>query len=141
MHILLIMYIIYLYFSNIYIINIYMYIYIQYLQYLHMFIYFRNIGLCLPNPSSLRNWTMSVNAEPGFQRDVFSALKQFNDEDRDCNLVFDSMAIRKQVMWDKQCQKYIGYCNYGNELHLEGSDTVATQALVIMLVGINGKWK
>jgi len=84
---------------------------------------------------------MSVNAEPGFQRDVFSALKQLNDEDRDCNLVFDSMAIRKQVMWDKQCQKYIGYCNYGNELHLEGSDTVATEALVFMLVGINGKWK
>ncbi|GAB1860441.1 THAP-type domain-containing protein [Camponotus japonicus] len=103
--------------------------------------YCRNIGLCLPNPSSLRNWTMSVNAEPGFQRDVFSALKQLNDEDRDCNLVFDSMAIRKQVMWDKQCQKYIGYCNYGNELHLEGSDTVATEALVFMLVGINGKWK
>ncbi|EFN61310.1 THAP domain-containing protein 9, partial [Camponotus floridanus] len=95
----------------------------------------------LPNPSSLRNWTMSVNAEPGFQRDVFSALKQFNDEDRDCNLVFDSMAIRKQVMWNKQCQKYIGYCNYDNELHLEGSNTVATEALVFMLVGINGKWK
>lgn len=103
-----------------------------------MSIYFRNIGLCLPNPSPLRNWTMSVNAEPGFQRDVFSALKQLNDEDRDCNLVFDSMVIRKQVMWNKQCQKYIGYCNYGNELYLEGSDI---EALVFMLVGINGKWK
>lgn len=84
---------------------------------------------------------MSINAEVGFQRDVFSTLKQLNDKDRDCNLVFDSMAIHKQVIWDKQCQRYIGYCNYGNELYLEGNDTVATEALVFMLVGINGKWK
>lgn len=31
-------------------------------------------------------------------------------------------------------------CIYGNELYLEGSDTIATEALVFIL-GINGKWK
>ena len=97
--------------------------------------------LHLPHPSSLRNWMSSINGEPGFQKEVFCALSKLNVEDRDCALIFDSMAIRKQVLWNSSKQKYVGYCDYGCDFSLEASDTVATEALVFMLVGLNHKWK
>lgn len=37
--------------------------------------------------------------------------------------------------------KFIGFCDLGNELDLEGTETLATEALVFMLVSLNGKWK
>lgn len=80
----------------------------------------------MPYPSSMKNWTSLVNAQ-GFQTDIFSALSKLSLEDRDCSLIFDSMAIRKQVIWNTESQKYIGNCDYGEELYLEGSDTVATE--------------
>ena len=95
----------------------------------------------MPHPSSLRNWMSSNNGEPGFQKEVFCALSKLNVEDRDCALIFDSMAIRKQVLWNSSKQKYVGYCDYGCDFSLEASDTVATEALVFMLVGLNHKWK
>lgn len=51
------------------------------------------------------------------------------------------MAIKKQILWDKKVDKFIGLSDYGNELDLEGNDTPATEVLVFMLVSLNGKWK
>lgn len=50
------------------------------------------------------------------------------------------MAIKKQILWDKKVNKFVGFSDYGNELDLEG-DTSATEVLVFMLVSLNGKWK
>jgi len=51
------------------------------------------------------------------------------------------MCIKKQVIWDKQAHKFIGYCDYGGNLTVESSETAATEALVFMLVSLNDKWK
>jgi len=51
------------------------------------------------------------------------------------------MSIKKQVIWDKQAHKFTGYCDYGDNLTVESSETAATEALVFMLVSLNGKWK
>ncbi|KAL4136305.1 hypothetical protein QTP88_007853 [Uroleucon formosanum] len=95
----------------------------------------------LPNISAIRNWTSSVNAEPGFLTEVFDALKTLSPADKHCNLILDAMAIRKQIVWDKKNSKYVGFSDYGNELDLEGTNTPATEVLVFMLVSLNGKWK
>ena len=95
----------------------------------------------MPHKSALTNWTSSINAEPGFSKEVFAKLEKLDLADRDCNLVLDAMAIRKQIIWDAKVQKFIGYCNFGDNLMLDSDETPATEALVFMLVSLNGKWK
>jgi len=36
--------------------------------------------------------------------------------------------------------KFIGYCDFGG-IHAESQETPVTEALVFMLVCLNGKWK
>lgn len=57
-----------------------------------------------------------MNGDPGFQQDVLKSLTTLNLEDTDCSLVFDSMTIRKQIIWDSNSHEYLGYCNYGQEI-------------------------
>lgn len=51
------------------------------------------------------------------------------------------MSIKKQIVWDERLGKFIGNTDYGNSIEAEGSDSPATEALVFMLVSINGRWK
>lgn len=66
-----------------------------------MFNFSRTI-LNLPHISAIRNWTSSINGEPGFLQEVLMCLKKLPIVDKDCNLVLDAMAIRKQIVWDKK---------------------------------------
>lgn len=95
----------------------------------------------LPCPSSLTNWLSCVNAEPGFFKEVFDAMRTFREADTDCALIVDGMSIRKQLNWDTKTQKYVGVCDYGEEINLEAKDTEATEALVMMVVGLRNRWK
>lgn len=72
------------------------------------------------------------------EHNIINALNALNDEDKDCNLVFDSMAIRQQLLWSEQQQRYIGFCDYGNNVNIENSDMESTEALVFMLVSLKG---
>ncbi|EZA53521.1 THAP domain-containing protein, partial [Ooceraea biroi] len=60
---------------------------------------------------------------------------------RHCNLVFDSMAIRKQVLWNATSEQYVGLCDYGNGTSIEAANSEATEVLVFMLVSLRGTWK
>lgn len=95
----------------------------------------------LPSSKSISNWTSSINGEPGFFKEVFDAIKTLNSDDKDCCLMLDAMSIRKQILWDERLGKMIGNTDYGNSMEVEGTDMVATEALVFMLVSINGRWK
>ncbi|KAL4088784.1 hypothetical protein QTP88_023868 [Uroleucon formosanum] len=53
----------------------------------------------------------------------------------------DAMCIKKQIVWDQKIHKFVGYCDFGGELQIEGPETAATEALVFMLVSLTGKWK
>jgi len=95
----------------------------------------------LPHVSAIRNWTSSINGNPGFLSEVLLYLKNLPTVDKDCNLVFDAMAIKKQIVWDKKLDKFVIFSDYANELDLEGNNTPATEVLVFMLVSLNWKWK
>lgn len=85
---------------------------------------------------------MTTNAEPGFHKEILDALKNITrEEDRDCSLTFDSMAIRQQLLWDEHQQKFVGFCDYGNQTIIERKDTEAKEALVFLLVCLKGRWK
>jgi hypothetical protein len=63
--------------------------------------------LSLPHSSTIRKWLSSVNCEAGFLSEVFEFLKTQSHYDylKDVALIFDSMAIRNQIVYDKQSDK------------------------------------
>lgn len=104
--------------------------------------YVRSI-LPLPNPSLIRKWSSSVNCEPGFLDEAFESLKadvKEKPERKDCSLIIDAMSIRKQTLLELNKERYSGFVNYG-PIPANNPDTVATEALVFLLVGSRSNWK
>jgi DNA transposase THAP9 len=100
-------------------------------------------SLHLPHPSTVRSWSASVQCQPGFLANVFQQLKQDVQQDIemvDCALMFDSMSIRKQTVWDLSLNKYVGFVDCGIA-SLEPVEELASEVLVILLVGLKKKWK
>ena len=94
--------------------------------------------LHLPHADTLRRWASSYDVQPGFLGDVLTALKAQVAADKsmeDVCLMFDSMAIRKQVLYDQKTQKFVGYVNHGRHNISSQSDREATESLVLMIVG------
>jgi hypothetical protein len=60
-------------------------------------------------------------------------------EKKDCCLVLDTMAIRKQVLWEPSNNKYSGFVDYGYSL--EAPQVIASEAVVFLLVGLRSHWK
>lgn len=54
---------------------------------MYLLLFFLSSILSLPHPSSITHWTSSVNADPGFFKEVFEHLKNIPLCDRDCNMV------------------------------------------------------
>ena len=68
----------------------------------------------LPNPSCLHKLSSSVNCEPGFFDEAFNALESEVSRDaikKDCCMIIDAMAIRKQTIYESKndCYAHIGY--------------------------------
>lgn len=102
--------------------------------------YVRSI-MPLPHPSLIRKWASNVNCEPGFLSESFRILEELvksNEETKDCCLVLDAMAIRKQVLWESANNKYSGFVDYGP---LQAPKITASEALVFLLVGLRSHWK
>lgn len=53
-----------------------------------------------------------MNTEPGFFHEVFDYMKTILPEDCDCNLIFDTMSIRKQIIFDNSTDKFLVYCDF-----------------------------
>ncbi len=93
----------------------------------------------LPAPSLIKRWARSVDCEPGFITEALDILKseiQDQPEKKDCCLVFDAMAIRKQTLWDPKQDEFVGFVNYG-PAQIEAPETMASEALV----GLRSHWK
>lgn len=112
--------------------------------------------LCLPNPDSLRNWISNVDVDPGFLTNVLSAISKYQSHERQCNLIFVAMSIRKSIVWDQvngvmvgftdlgkydQDSNQTAFVDYDNNACIEGSEVPATEVLVFMLVSLCGKFK
>ena len=60
---------------------------------------------------------------------------------RDCSLLFDAMSIKSNVFYNKSTGSYEGFISYGTDIIAFNEDTVATEALLFMLVGMRSNWK
>ena len=50
------------------------------------------------------------------------------------------MSTRTQTLWDPKQDKYVGFVDYG-DTPTEKADTLATEAVVFLLVGARTHWK
>ncbi|KAJ8930577.1 hypothetical protein NQ314_016603 [Rhamnusium bicolor] len=90
------------------------------------------------------SWYRSIDGSPGFTEEAQTLLKAKVSEYESLgqkvlyNLVMDEIAIMRRVEWTGQ--KFSGFVNIGTTI--EG-DTLpeAREALVFMLVDVNGHWK
>ena len=57
-----------------------------------------------------------------------------------CMLMLDAMSLKKEVVYDPKTNKYAGFIDCGNFL-ASSEDSLATEALVFMAVGLTGSWK
>lgn len=98
--------------------------------------------LTLPDVSTIRRWSSSIGCEPGFLEDALDHLKSRMSENRmmrDICIIFDSMAIKKELVFDSKTGKYSGCVDFGTSS--DSSDHLATEALVVMAVGLRTHWK
>lgn len=101
---------------------------------------------CLPHPNSISKWYRNVNCSFGISDACIEAVKRkvnsqkiINEKaDVLCNLVFDEMKIKKKV--EVINGKEYGYVDIGKGVE-DDNMPAAENALVVMLVCINGSWK
>lgn len=108
----------------------------------------------LPHPSTMRLWLNNSNIDiaPGVLCCALDVVQnraqkmQVTGKKLICNLVFDEMAIRKNIQWCQRTRSFAGYCTFGAHL-LDSGDVnidetpdefpVANQSIVFMLSGVN----
>lgn len=98
----------------------------------------------LPHPRTISKWYQSVEAAPGFIKESLNILRsKVQEEDKRnqkviCSLQMDEMSIRRLIEWNGK--KLTGYVDLGT--NLDGDNLPeAKEALVFLLVGVNGHWK
>ncbi|XP_035706858.1 uncharacterized protein LOC110848338 [Folsomia candida] len=105
--------------------------------------------ITLPHESTLSSWTSSVDCSPGFSKDVMARLSEARQNDNtnfmtDVVLQVDEMAIRKDTPWCNHLHKYEGFVTpigIGGILECDGTEELATSALVVLLAGVCGGWE
>lgn len=83
-----------------------------------------------------------MDAKPGLNMMMLDMLKRKQEEDPakyGCvSLMLDAMAIRKHVQYNPHTQEMSGFVDMGDGMN---ETDVATEALVFMVVGLQGHWK
>ena len=87
-------------------------------------------------------WLSSVDAKPGLNQMMLDMLERRRQEDEakyGCvTLMLDAMAIKKHVQYVPQTQTMSGFVDMGDR---SNQTDIATEALVFMVVGVQGYWK
>ena len=96
--------------------------------------------LYLPHKSIISKWISSINGDPGLLSDVFKYLQDNSHKEylKEVALIFDSMSIRKQIVYDKKNGFNIGNVNLGG---LPTCDRLAKEALFFQVVSFSIPFK
>lgn len=97
----------------------------------------------LPNPRTIRRWLSTKNCCPGFLSEVLEFLKVEVIKQpclAHCALIVDAMSIHKQIIWDQQQGKFVGYIDYGGAVEIN-QDTPASEALFFQIVSYTNRYK
>ena len=63
------------------------------------------------------------------------------EQERDCVLLLDEMAIKPSYEFDSRTGSVIGHCTIPGSKNKSMDDTMATHAFVLMLCGLTTRWK
>lgn len=100
----------------------------------------------LPHPATIRKWFEFSNAQAngGFVDGALQTIKKLAEEFKANNnktihvsISFDEMSIRKHVQWLSYKKQFSGFINLGTIESTNDGIPIATNALVVMLNGIN----
>lgn len=87
-------------------------------------------------------WLSSLDARPGLNKMMLDMLATRRQEDEDkygcVTLMLDAMSIKSHVQHDPQTQTMSGYVDMGDR---SNETDIASEALVFMVVGLQGYWK
>uniref|UniRef100_A0ABD2WY43 THAP domain-containing protein 9 n=1 Tax=Trichogramma kaykai TaxID=54128 RepID=A0ABD2WY43_9HYME len=106
-----------------------------------------SVNKLLPHPSMLRGIAATINYEPGIFREAFQTVEDFaknafsQGKKLYFNLCLDEMLIRKHVSWNSSTQKFEDLIDVGRPTEGQDNEEQAANALVFMLVCINGYFK
>jgi len=90
----------------------------------------------------------SIDGRAGLNHQMLRTLQEKHEADpwqfTLCTLMLDGMSIKSEVRWNKQRGRMVGLVDLGEtavEEEEEDSAEYATEALVVMAVGVVGHWK
>jgi hypothetical protein len=93
----------------------------------------------LPSARYLQDSVKFMTFDSGLLNEVFDLLEEFakscSDQEKDCQIVLDEMALEEGERWDPSTKKFQGQATFPTHTGR------ATKALVIMLAGISKRWK
>uniref|UniRef100_A0A8D0H3H5 THAP domain containing 9 n=1 Tax=Sphenodon punctatus TaxID=8508 RepID=A0A8D0H3H5_SPHPU len=99
----------------------------------------------LPHPSSLTNWLSSGKASPGFRDSIFFQLQQRVEGGEEaywyCALMIEGVVLKQQLEWDPMTRRLVGFVDLGAGALDVDEAPLASEALVVMAVGILGHWR
>ncbi|XP_031332870.1 uncharacterized protein LOC116163161 [Photinus pyralis] len=101
----------------------------------------------LPAPSTIRKWLCTINANPGFNKDVLEAIKKASEKNNKpfvCNLIIDQISLKYGTT--RKHGRRFGYVDVGVDPFtmkpiFEESIVQANHALVFMIVDLLGTFK
>ena len=96
------------------------------------------------NVHGITNWNDIWLHNTGFHQESFNELRNHKgDPDfSDATLTLDEMSLKSYLNYDPKMKKTFGYVDHGaNSTTTSGSNVLASDALVIMLVSMKGRWK
>jgi hypothetical protein len=101
----------------------------------------------LPSIRSLRRYLALVGCASGILKNALAEMQQQIKDGlhgAEATLSLDEMLIKKGIHCDAKLKKYFWFDEFPNKEQSERDDPVssmATQALVFYIVGLDGKWK
>ncbi|XP_054934481.1 uncharacterized protein [Dermacentor andersoni] len=94
----------------------------------------------LPSRRSLRRWLANVKMTPGTIPGIISSIatntQAWNERDRVCALVFDEIALKKNLHYDVARDVVHGFTDDG----AHRTSTIADRAMAVLLAGVSKKW-
>jgi len=95
----------------------------------------------MPHVKTIAKWYNNIEGNPGISVEALNSIKQRVNVTKYPllgALIFDEMAIHQHVEYDGT--KFSGYTDMGQDIACDDC-TLATEALVFMIVCINNAWK
>ncbi len=95
----------------------------------------------LPTPRTLLRDLQKMNIQPGFNNNLFEALKQrvhtLREQDKNIVLVFDEMSING-LLFDQEHDEIEGFEDFG---HMGKTKYIANHVTVFMVHSLTARWK